>query len=147
MPGGIPLGNGRFRLALDRGAEPPAKRSAASYRTFHPGDANYHFSVHPAAVHIAVNLAGKPQTVSFAEIPDQPVTAKMVRLHAAADSGLPVRFYVKAGPAVVQGDELVFTPIPVRSRMPITITVVAWQWGNSTVRTAPCIERTFKLGK
>jgi len=71
-------------------------------------------------------------------------------LHATSDAGLPVRFFVKAGPAEIHGDKLVFTPIPVKSRLPVTVTVVAWQWGRAAepaIQTASMVERTFQLTK
>ena len=63
-------------------------------------------------------------------------------LHAESDCGLPVRYYVKEGPAEVSGNELRFTPIPPRSRFPIKVTVVAWQYGIAgKVQTAEPVER------
>ena len=105
-------------------------------------------SVHPAAVHIPANQAGKPQTINFDPIPDQTADRKEIKLHATSDAGLPVRFFVKAGPAVIHCDELIFTPIPVKSRMPIAVTVAAWQWGRAAepaIQTAATVERTFLL--
>lgn len=140
----IPLGNNRFQLALDRSGAGNNEQTPF-LRVIHPGDANYHLSVHPASVHIPANKAGKPQTITFDPIQDQPANSREIVLHASSDAGLPVRFFVKAGPAVIHGDKLVFTPIPVKSRMPIAVTVVAWQWGRATepaVQTAETVERT-----
>ena len=144
----VPLGNNRFQLALDRSADPAGGGQDLYLRTFHPGDANYRLSVAPASVHIPANRAGRPQTIAFDPIADQTTATKEIVLHATSDTGLPVRFFVKAGPAEIHGDKLVFTPIPVKGRMPITVTVVAWQWGRGDgepVQTAAAVERTFRL--
>jgi hypothetical protein len=59
-----------------------------------------------------------------------------------------VYYYVREGPAEVRGDTLVFTPIPPRSKFPVKVTVVAWQWGRSVepkVQTAAPVEMTFSI--
>ena len=92
--------------------------------------------------------AGKPQKITFDAIPNQKVGVKEIKLHATSDSGMPVRFFVKVGPAEIHGDRLVFTPIPLRAKMPVTVTVGAWQWGRSTepaVQTAEIVERDFQI--
>jgi len=140
----MPLGNNRFQVALDRSYGGGDARPIL--RTLSPADATYHLSIRPGQVVIPANRTGKQQTISFDAIPDQPVDAKEITLHAVSDSGLPVRFFVKAGPAVVHGDKLVLTPIPAKSRMPIAVTVVAWQWGRAAepaIQTATPVERTF----
>jgi hypothetical protein len=51
---------------------------------------------------------------------------------------------VKEGPAEIDGNKLVFTPIPPRSKYPLKVTVVAWQYGLAgKVQTAEPIERSF----
>jgi len=142
----IPLGNNRFQIALDRSNGD----GAAFFRVWHPGDARYRLSVNPGTLQLPPNEAGKAQAIAFDEIPDQKIGVPEITLHATADSGLPVRFFVKAGPAEIHGAQLVFTPIPVRSKLPLAVTVVAWQWGRTTepaVQTAPLVERVFHLGK
>ena len=59
-----------------------------------------------------------------------------------------VRFYVREGPAVIEGETLVLTPVPPRAKYPVRITVVAWQFGRDTeprLQTAEPVERTFQL--
>ena len=74
---------------------------------------------------------GTPQAITFPAIPDQQPGAKSVSLLATSDSGLPVDYYVVAGPAELDGRRLVLTEIPVSSRYPVKITVVAYQWGRT----------------
>jgi hypothetical protein len=145
----IPLGNNRFQIALDRSASPNGDL-AFIFRTWHPGDANFRLSVNPGMINIPRNKTGKPQAIAFDAIPDQPAGVPEIQLHATSDSDLPVKFFVRAGPAEIHGDKLVFTPIPPRSKMPITVTVGAWQWGRAAepaIQTATLVERTFKIGK
>ena len=64
------------------------------------------------------------------------------------DCGLPVYYYVKEGPATIKGDKLIFTKIPPRSKYPLRVTVVAWQYGIiGNVQTAEPVERTFFIEK
>lgn len=73
---------------------------------------------------------------------------KSVSLEAVSDCGLPVYYYVKEGPVELQGNKLVFTKIPSRSKFPIKVTVVAWQYGIAgQVQTADPVERSFFLKK
>jgi hypothetical protein len=63
-------------------------------------------------------------------IPDQHVGTKSLRLRARSDANAPVFYYVREGPAEVDGDILTFTKIPPRAKFPVKVTVVAWQWGH-----------------
>lgn len=65
---------------------------------------------------------------------------------ATSDSGLPVYYYVKYGPAEIHGNMLKFKEIPPRSKFPIEVSVVAWQYGiYGRFRTAEPVERIFRL--
>lgn len=140
----VPLGNNRFQFAMDR----TWKKTDCYVRVWHPGDGEFRLSTNPGRLDFEPNKNGKPQTITFDSIPDQLAGAKEVRLHATSDSGMPVRFFVRAGPAEVHGDRLVFTPVPARSKMPVTVTVAAWQWGRTcepAVQTAETVERSFQI--
>jgi hypothetical protein len=119
------------------------------FLAYHPGDARYAWAEQAAEVkYPRENKAGTPQTITFPTIADQPAGTKSVKLGATASSGLPIDYYVVRGPAQVDGDQLVFTPIPQRVTGPIKVTVVATQWGRSIspqVQTAPSAEQTFQL--
>jgi hypothetical protein len=61
-----------------------------------------------------------------------------------------VYYYVQDGPAEIEGDTLKFTAIPPRARMPLKVTVVAYQWGRSIepkLKTAEPVVRTFSIVK
>ena len=73
---------------------------------------------------------------------------KEISLNGTADSGLPVYYYVKEGPAEIKGDKLVLTKIPSRAKFPVKVTVVAWQYGRSgepKVQTAEGVEQSFYI--
>ena len=141
----IPLGEYRFQITMDRSG---LQASGAILRVIHPGDANYRLSTNPAMLKLVPNKAGKPQKITFDSIPDQKIGVEEIPLHATSDSGMPVQFFVKVGPAEIHGEKLVFTPIPPRSKLPLAVTVVAWQWGRTSepaVQTAAVVERSFRL--
>ena len=51
---------------------------------------------------------------------------------------------MKEGPAEIEGNKLIFTQIPPRSKFPLKVTVVAWQYGLAgKVQTAEPVERSF----
>jgi hypothetical protein len=57
-----------------------------------------------------------------------------------------VHYYVREGPAEVEGDQLIFTAIPPRAKWPVKVTVVAWQYGRTAeprVKSAVPVERSF----
>ena len=52
------------------------------------------------------------------------------------------------GPAEIAGSTLEPTTIPPRTKMPVKVTVTAYQWGRSTeplVQSAEPVERTFLI--
>jgi hypothetical protein len=138
------LGGNRFRIALDR-----TWPDCPTYLVVrHPGDAVYRPSVQPGRLVLAPNRQGRPQTITFAPIPDQAIGANEVGLRAASDAGMKVEFFVRSGPAEVRNDRLVFTPLPPRARFPVKVTVAAYQWGRTRapqVQTAELIEQSFWL--
>ncbi|MBW8782508.1 MAG: hypothetical protein JF599_11555 [Verrucomicrobia bacterium] len=170
LPGGSPLGHatGGGPIVLSKIVGPAAKVSADTFvlrldRAFstgdrrrfdlwlvasHPGDGEFKSIVQQALVHLSPNTEGAPQRITFPAIPDQKAGVKTLKLAATSDAGVPVYYYVREGPAEVDGDELKFTPIPPRSKFPVTITVVAWQWGRATepkLATAAPVEQTFLI--
>ena len=114
----------------------------------HPGDDEYRPSIQPFGVRFPSTKTGKPQTITFPEIPDQPAGTKPLELEAVSDAGLPVEYGVIVGPARVSGNTLTFTDIPTRSRFPIKVTIRAAQFGRSiepAVQSARMVERSFMI--
>lgn len=106
-------------------------------------------SVHKSAVQ-QLNLkftypirTGQVQNIQFPRISNVRRGTQYLHLRAKTDSGLSVRYYVKEGPAKFESGRLYLTEIPPRSRFPIRVTVVAWQYGDAVYRTAEAVERSF----
>jgi len=138
-----PLGGDKFQICLDRSFGSSACYIAARQN----GTDTIRNSVQPCGVKIQKNNSGLAQKIMFEKIPDVKAGTKSVKLAAKSDSGLPVRFFVRVGPAVIHGDELEFTPIPPRAKFPLAVTVAAWQFGRSgdaPVKTE-IVEQTFNL--
>ena len=135
-----------FQVQFDRQAFRPPM-----IQVIQQGNDQYRRSTQPGKVNLpARNSEGKPQTISFPEIGNQKVGVKSLQMKAISDAGIPVSYYVTVGPAVVEGNQLIFTEIPPRSKYPVTVTVVAWQYGRSIepkVKTAEPIVQTFIINK
>ncbi len=114
------------------------------------GDEKYKSIVQQLMVHANPNHEGQIQTITFPVIADQGLNVTSLKLTATSDAGIPVSYYVREGPAEVEGDTLKFTAIPPRAKFPLKVTIVAWQQGRSTdpkIQTAGRVERTFRIGK
>lgn len=122
------LGGGKFRI-LFRGSTNPGR--GAVLMAYHPGDDTYRYAEHPGFVRFSFGVKkGNEQKIEFPAINDLKVGAT-VKLKAKSDSGLPVEYAVAAGPAeIVNGDTLKICPVPPRSKLPVEVKVVAWQWGK-----------------
>jgi hypothetical protein len=89
------------------------------------------------------------QKITFALLSNVKEGNRSVALKATSDSGMPVYFYVQEGPAEVKDGKLVFTKIPPRSKFPVKVTVVAWQYGRSVepkIKTAEPVIQSFWIG-
>lgn len=119
------------------------------FQATNAGDRNYKSAVQQINVRIPFrNETGKSQYILFPGIADVKEGTPSIRLNATADSGLPVYYYVKEGPAEIKGNEVVFTALPPRSKYPVKVTVVAWQYGIAgQYKTAEPEERTFYIVK
>jgi hypothetical protein len=114
----------------------------------HPGGSDYKGAVQQAVLRLPRFTDGAAQTITFPAIADQKQETRTVALAATSDAGVPVGYYVREGPAYVRDGLLHFTPLPPRTKLPVRITVVAWQLGRGTeprLRAAQPVERTFLL--
>lgn len=114
----------------------------------HPGDGTYKSVVQQVMVKAIPNGEGKPQDIRFPEIHDVRAGASSVKLEATSDSGEPVRYFVREGPAEVEGDLIRLTRIPPGARFPMEVTVVAWQSGRAgepKLQSAAWVERRFRI--
>ena len=113
------------------------------------GDRKYKSAVQEVSIRIPYrNTEGQRQYILFPGLPDVKAESGFLSLKATSDCGLPVSYYIKEGPAEIEGDQIVFTPIPPRSKFPVKVTVVAWQYGIAgKVQTAEPVERSFYILK
>lgn len=168
LPAGSPLGHAANSkaISIDRICGPFEKLSANTFairfqketllntnaRQYelvfaapHPGDKEYKPAVQQAHMFIpARNEVGAEQHLTFPEIPDQKAGTKSVKLMASSDANVPVYYFVREGPAEMDGNVLKFMPLPPRAKLPVKVTVVAWQYGRATepkLKTAVPVER------
>ncbi|HEX8296098.1 MAG TPA: hypothetical protein VF593_07340 [Chthoniobacteraceae bacterium] len=144
----VKLGPDTFAFRLQRESSPGAGSYDLWFAATHPGDAQFKPAVQQAQMRVPVPREGQEQRLTFPEIQEQRVGTKSVPLSASSDAGAKVYFYVREGPAEIQGDELVFTQIPPRARFPVKVTVVAWAPGRGVepkLKTAVPVERTILL--
>lgn len=146
------INDSTFQIAFDRvGFDNPKRSSDIWLIAFNDGNAKYKSAVQQADLHFPLaNTRGKKQTIRFKAISDQEQGTKFIRLKATSDADLPVCFYVKEGPAFIEGPRLRLTKIPPRAKFPVRVTIVAWQYGRSAepkIQTAKPVERTFYIFK
>jgi hypothetical protein len=107
-------------------------RIRAEILAFHPGDSTYRYAEQQGRMGLPEQLKqGKPQAISFPPVGRLKAGGVPARLQATSDSGLPVRYYVESGPAAVEGKMLRPADWPRRAKGPVTVTVVAYQYGSA----------------
>lgn len=146
------LDTNAFRLSFNRFSIPEDRRAGDIWLLAeHPGDARYKSAVQQALLKISLRLTeGVAQQITFPDIPDVKRGTKSVKLNATADSGEEVHYYVREGPADIDGDTVRFTEIPPHAKYPVKVTVVAWQYGRGLepkLKSAEPVERTFFIAE
>jgi hypothetical protein len=143
------LGPDTFVVRLDRSVYTANGRNNDIWLVAsQPGDDQYKSAVQQGVIRVLPNSQGAPQKITFPTIPDQVQGVQKIQLAATSDAQLPISYYVREGPAEVEGNVLNIMPIPPRSKFPLRITVVAWQWGRAAapkVQTAPAVDMTFSI--
>ena len=134
-----------YRMGMDN----PRRTGDICLLASQTGDRRYKSAVQEVSIRIPYrNTAGERQHILFPGLPDVETGSGSLSLKATSDCGLPVSYYIKEGPAEIEGDQIVFTPIPPRSKFPVKVTVVAWQYGVAgKVQTAEPVERSFYILK
>ena len=134
-----------YRMGLDN----PKRTGGICLMASVKQDHKYRSAVQQVEIRIPYrNKEGIPQRIIFPKLSDVKASVKKISLNGTADSGLPVYYYVKEGPAEIKGDKLVLTKIPPRAKFPVKVTVVAWQYGRSgepKVQTAEAVEQSFYI--
>lgn len=134
-----------YRMGLDN------KRRTASIWLIAQGNGDERYKT--AVQEISVNFPypqkeGKEQQIRFDAIPNVNRRKTHIELKGKSNKGLPVYYYIKEGPAKIVDGKLELTKIPPRSKYPVKVTVVAWQYGKTTgdkIQSANPIERTFYI--
>lgn len=134
-----------YRMGLDN----PKRTGSICLMASVKQDHKYRSAVQQVEIRIPHrNKEGISQRIIFPKLSDVKASVKKISLNGTADSGLPVYYYVKEGPAEIKGDKLVLTKIPPRAKFPVKVTVVAWQYGRSgepKVQTAEAVEQSFYI--
>jgi len=145
------LGPDKFVLSFDRATEINKPTAELVFAAMHPGDNEYKQAIQQASMMVRTrNTEGTLQIITFPHLTDQKMKTKSVKLNAISDAGLQVYYYVRQGPAEVEGNMLRFTQIPPRSKFPIKVTVVAWQYGRGQdpkIKTAEQVQQSFMIVK
>ncbi|MFT3845687.1 MAG: hypothetical protein QM725_11585 [Lacibacter sp.] len=139
-----------FQLSFNRLGFNNAKRSFDIWLLAHnSGDSNYKSAVQQLNMKFTpINKDGAEQVIQFDSLSNQSITKKSIKLNAISSAGLTVNYYVQQGPAYVDGNILRITKLPPRTKFPVKITIVAWQYGVAgKVQTARPVERIFYLMK
>jgi hypothetical protein len=146
-------GSNTFRIWMGRGGLlPQGPPWGPDIIAWQPGNAEYRRCDRPGHPWVAtLNKDGRPQTIDFPKIEDQPLGVKSLALHATSDAGLPVQFYVVSGPVKLAADNttLEFLPVPPRAKFPVRVVIGAYQWGRVTgekVMTAGPVFQEFLIG-
>lgn len=134
-----------YRMGLDN----PKRTGGICLMASVKQDHKYRSAVQQVEIRIPYrNKEGISQRIIFPKLSDVKASVKKISLNGTADSGLPVYYYVKEGPAEIKGDKLALTKIPPRAKFPVKVTVVAWQYGCSgepKVQTAEAVEQSFYI--
>ena len=134
-----------YRMGLDN----PKRTGGICLMASVKQDHKYRSAVQQVEIRIPYrNKEGISQRIISPKLSDVKASVKEISLNGTADSGLPVYYYVKEGPAEIKGDKLVLTKIPSRAKFPVKVTVVAWQYGRSgepKVQTAEAVEQSFYI--
>lgn len=142
-----------FHISFNRiGFNNPKRSNDIWLFLTYPGDGTYKKMVQQAELRFPlINAKGDSQEIDFPAIPDQHAGTSLapIKLNATSSANAPIYYYVREGPAEVDADgTLTFTRIPPRAKFPISVTVVAWQWGRSIapfLQSAKPAERTFLI--
>ncbi|MGY5354129.1 hypothetical protein [Wenyingzhuangia sp. IMCC45467] len=124
------------------------KRSSDIWLLAHnKGDDNYKSMVQQLELHFPLkNKLGKEQYITFDSIKYIKKGVKKLLLNGTSSVGLKVNYYVKEGPAYLKGNTLHFTKIPPRTKYPVKVTVVAWQYGVAgKIQSAKPVEQSFYI--
>jgi hypothetical protein len=143
----VATGANHFTLQFRPGMLPDTGRYDIWLAAVHPGDTAFKPVVQQARMVVpAILTGGLPQRICFDSLPDIPFSKKEFQLKARSDAGVPVHFFVAEGPARIRDSSAYITGIPPRSRLPVKVTIGAWQYGiRDRINTAVPVYRSFYI--
>jgi hypothetical protein len=141
-----------WELAFNRQSFLGDRRGNEAYlAAIWPGTATHKRAIQQSVLRIpGRNKDGQVQRITFELPASLRYGTRELKLSGKSDAGLPVRYFVREGPAEIDGDTVRFSQLPPRAKFPITVTVVAWQFGRATdpkIQSAEPVEKTFVLTK
>jgi hypothetical protein len=139
-----------FQLSFNRLGFNNPKRSFDIWLLAHnKGDEKYKNAVQQLNMKFPPqNHEGVAQVIEFDTIANQQSTIKSIKLQAISSLALPVNFYVQQGPAYVDGNILHITKLPPRTKFPVKVTIVSWQYGiQGKIQSAQPVEQTFYINE
>jgi hypothetical protein len=147
----VPAGPNTFRMQFD-GLAPAGEGARVTFMAYSAGDAEYRYTERVGMMPRGFGglKSGQVQTLTFPPVGDLKADSGPVELKATSDAGLPVEYYVACGPAKIAGGKLKISEIPARATFPITVKVVACQFGRGVaplVQTAVPVEQTIRIEK
>jgi len=135
-----------FEIRFDKLGFNNVKRSNDIWLLAHNnGDAIYKSSVQQLHLKFPItNKEGMAQSISFNPLSNVKVGRSAITLGAKSSAGTKVDYYVKEGPAYLEDGKLHFAKIPPRTKFPVKVTVVAWQYGVAgKLQSAEPVEQSF----
>ncbi|MCF2443253.1 hypothetical protein L0657_04735 [Dyadobacter sp. CY345] len=141
-----------FTVSFNRsGFDNPKRSNDIWLMAASDGDQDYKSAVQQLNLKIPLrNDRGLSQTIQFSKLNDLSENSPPVALGGKSDRDLPVHYYVQQGPAIIRESQLVLTKIPPRTKFPVKVTVVAWQYGTSKqpeIQSAAPVSQTFYVQK
>jgi hypothetical protein len=126
-------------------------RLRADILAFRDGDGTYRHAEQQGRISLPEKLIrGRPQSIAFPPIGEIHQAQTPIGLTATSDAGLKVRYYVESGPAALDGDAIKLEQIPARASFPLTLKIVAYQYGSAIepfVQTAEPVVQTVMVAK
>src|ERR1017187_6358249 len=98
------------------------------------GDGDYE----PVEAVLILPIVKRPQTIEFGRLPDRKLGDPPFEITAVATSGLPVRFKVSSGPAVITGNQMSVTGVG-------TVKIAANQPGDHFFQAAAEVVQEFRV--
>ncbi|MEE8452863.1 MAG: hypothetical protein V3R99_13140, partial [Thermoguttaceae bacterium] len=147
----VATGPNTLRIQYDNLA-PATESSRMTFMAYSRGDAQYRHTEHVGMTPRGFRGLdrGKPQTITFEPIGRLTADGGPIELKATSDSELPIEYYVAHGPATIADGKLKLAEIPARAKFPMTVQVVAYQFGSGIeplVQTAQPVVQTIHIHK